>query len=240
MPKTARRRARLLCLSAGGMGRLHDTRLLSLLEERGVRVFTESLTAPRVTELEEADVVVLTSRDALPLETIAGFRRVGLTTGIAVLAEGRMAAIEERLLDAGADLVLALEHDARTNASKLESLARRVRGDWTRVTSGASDDLRIDVGARSVHVRSARVELGATAFRLFLYFVDQAERWVSDARIVRDVFGTYHAPGASIVRVHVSSLRKAIAPLGLQIQNRRSVGYRLVTNRNRTATNDRG
>ena len=80
--------------------------------------------------------------------------------------------------------------------------------------------------------------VGATNFRLFLYFVDQAERWVSDARIIRAAFGTYHAPGASIVRVHVSSLRRAIAPLGLQIRNRRSraaacnssssVGYRLV------------
>ena len=214
------------------MARLHDTRLLSLLEERGARIRTESLTARRATELEEADVVVLTSWDGLPLETIAGLRRVGLTTGIAVLTEGRMEAIEERLLSAGADLVVTLEDDARTNACKLEALARRVRGDWRRAPYGASDDFWIDVVARSVRARGTRVELGATDFRLFLYFVDQAERWVSDARIIREVFGTYHAPGASIVRVHVSSLRKAIAPLGLQIQNRRSVGYRLVTNRN--------
>ena len=214
------------------MARLRDTRLLSLLEERGVRLRIESLTAARATELEEADVVLLTSRDGLPVETIAGFRRFGLTTGIVVLAEGRIETVEERLLDAGADLVLTLGHDARANASKLEALARRVRGDWARVTPGASDDFRIDVVARSVRVGGERVELGATNFRLFLYFVDQAERWVSDARIIREVFGTFHAPGASIVRVHVSSLRKAIAPLGLQIQNRRSVGYRLVTNRN--------
>ena len=218
------------------MAHLRDSKLLGLLKERGVHVRTESLTTRRATELEEADVVVLTSRDGLPLETIARLRRVGLTTGIAVVAEGRMGAIEEHLLNAGADLVVTLAHDARTNASKLEALARRVRADWTRATPGPSVDFQVDVVARSVRVRGARVELGATDFRLFLYFVDQAERWVSDARIIRDAFGTYHAPGASIVRVHVSNLRKAIAPLGLEIQNRRSVGYRLVTNRSRPLT----
>ena len=232
--ETVGRRAHLFCFSARAIVRLRESGLLRFLGERGARVRSESLSITRATELEEADVVVLTSNDELLVETVAMLRRVGLTMGIAVLAEPRMEAEEERLLDAGADLVVPLRHDARATARKLEALARRVRTDWTRGGEPASGDFRIDVVARSIRARGKRVELSATDFRLFLYFVDQASRWVSEARIIRDVFGTFHAPGASIVRVHICSLRKALEPLGLRIHNRRSVGYRLAANRDRS------
>ena len=86
---------------------------------------------------------------------------------------------------------------------------------------------RIDALARSITRGSASAVLSPTNFRLLLYFVEHSGRWISESRIIGDVFGTHHAPGSSIVRVHVCSLRKTVEAFGLHVEHRRQAGYRL-------------
>ena len=223
------RRTGVICVAVEAKPRLDDLGLIRTLEGRGHQVRAVAATPSKALDLAQADALVLAHGrgDDATVAIVSRLRTIGLKTGIAVLGDRQTDALAERLLDAGADLLLNARESPGQAATKLEALVRRVRGDWTRTLDPMSLDAQIDITARSIDVGGASAVLNPTNFRLVLYLVEHFGRWISESRIIRDVFGTHHAPGSSIVRVHVCSLRKAVEPVGLRIEHRRQVGYRL-------------
>jgi DNA-binding response OmpR family regulator len=219
----------VICIAADAKARLDDLGLTRVLEGRGHQVRTVAPKPSKALDLVQADALVLApgSADDGTVVTVSRLRAVGLKTGIAVLCDCGTDGQTKRLLEAGADLLLGSPESPEQAAAKLDALVRRVRGDWTGRFYDIGLDARVDVTARSIDVGHACAVLGPTHFRLFLYFVEHFGRWSSESRIIRDVFGTHHAPGSSIVRTHIWSLRKALEPVGLRIEQRRQTGYRL-------------
>ena len=226
---TRHHRTSLICIATEDLARVEGLGLIRALEDRGHRVRGVAPIPWRALDVAQADVLVLAPGpgDERTVASVARLRRVGVRTGIAVLGERALDSLAERFLDAGADLFLSRKQPTGQLATTLEALARRVRGDWARTLEHTGPDVQVDITAQSIRIGAATAELRPTSFRLMLFLLEHFGRWVTEARILRDVFETNHAPGSSIVRVHICSLRRELEPLGLRIEHRRHAGYRL-------------
>jgi DNA-binding response OmpR family regulator len=135
-----------------------------------------------------------------------------------------------------ADVVLGLNAGADDYVVKpfrlAELLARvraRLRGrtppDAAPVRVGA---LTVDAAARRAWVGDAEVELRPKEFDLLALLAGEAGHVVQRERIMRDVWDEHWFGSTKTLDIHVSTLRRKLAPLGpAAITTIRGVGYRL-------------
>lgn len=221
-------RLRVVGVAEESQGVLADLGVMPLLLRRGagVRVVPRQ---PSAAACHGVDVLLLLSSLASDgqVGNVEHLRRMGLHLGIAVLVPRGAAQLAERLLEAGADVVVELTHRPLSITCQVEALARRVRSEWFPLVPGLRDGW-LDNDARSVSCGGRSAQLTPTDFRLLTCLAREFERWIPEGRLVREVFTTHHAPGSSIVRVHICSLRKALRGLPLRIEQRKATGWRLV------------
>jgi two-component system, OmpR family, KDP operon response regulator KdpE len=133
-------------------------------------------------------------------------------------------------LDGGAD-------DYLTKPFRTGELLARIRALLRHRSSGqedqvfASEDLTVDLSARTVVVRDQQVKFTPTEFALLVLFVKNSGKVLTHSYVLREVWGPSYAEETQYLRVFVGQLRKKIErdPATPRILLTESgVGYRLV------------
>jgi two-component system KDP operon response regulator KdpE len=137
-----------------------------------------------------------------------------------------------RGLDAGAD-------DYLTKPFGLGELLARVRAALRRQRQpglGANGiiefgDIKIDSNARLVSKADQIVHLTPTEYRLLMVLVNNAGRVVTNAQLLREVWGPSHADSSHYVRIYMGHLRQKLETdptRPCHILTEPAVGYRLM------------
>ncbi len=204
------------------------------LRRHGFRVETAS-TAQEALEHAQArpDLILLDLGlpDADGLDVIRSIREQTDTPIIVLSARGAERE-KVRALDLGAD-------DYLTKPFGLEELYARIRVALRHRTSipGTGDvfrtgDLEIDTDRRRVTVDGAEIHLTPTEYTLLLVLARNADRVVTDAMLLREVWGLQYGDEDHYLHVYVARLRKKLErdpqrPRYLRTEP--GVGYRLLS-----------
>lgn len=131
-------------------------------------------------------------------------------------------------LDLGADDYLTKPFGAGELLARLRAITRR-----NQTAEAAplfrSGGLTVDLAARQVQVDGSPVHLTATEYALLRLLIQHAGKVVTQAHLLREVWGPHSQEHSQYLRVYFTGLRKKIDPQssGL-IQTEPRVGYRLV------------
>jgi two-component system KDP operon response regulator KdpE len=133
-------------------------------------------------------------------------------------------------LDGGADDYLTKPFRTGELLARIRALLRhRFSGQEDQVF--ASEDLTVDMSARTVVVRGQPVKLTPTEYTLLVLFVKNSGKVLTHSYVLREVWGPSYAEETQYLRVFVGQLRKKIErdPATPRILLTESgVGYRLV------------
>ena len=213
---------------------IEDTKRLAQSLARGlreedidVRVAATGGEALRQLTAEPPDIAILDlglpdldGMEVLMRAREAGFRQPILVLTARDAVESRVAA-----LDRGAD-------DYVIKPVAFEELCARVRALVRRAAALpgpllSCGDLTLESGASEVAVGDRRVRLSPTERALLECLLRRKERDVPRRDILLEVFGYEFDPGTNAIDVHVSHLRKKLAPSSAAIVTVRGIGYRL-------------
>jgi DNA-binding response OmpR family regulator len=204
--------------------------------ERGLRAegfavesATDGIEGTRRALADGVDLVVLDMM--LPgrsgAELLATLREARPTVPVIVLtARGE---IDDRVagLDAGAV-------DYLVKPFALAELVARIRAQLrvalqVPATTARCGDLVLNLITRHVHRADTRIRLSTTEFELLAYLMRNRGRVISQAELLRAVWGYEHAPGTNVVEVYVGYVRRKLHQPGRRtpIVTVRSAGYRL-------------
>jgi DNA-binding response OmpR family regulator len=128
------------------------------------------------------------------------------------------------VLAAGADLWLPTSMDRRLIMAFVEAQLRRK----ARASIGSENPVAFDREHGTLRVGQQIVSLRAAEFRVCEYLAAHAHRWVAAVELRQHALGIGAFSSDSLVRVHVSNLRKALGPRQDWIQSRRRLGYRFL------------
>jgi two-component system KDP operon response regulator KdpE len=132
-------------------------------------------------------------------------------------------------LDGGADDYLTKPFRTGELLARIRALLRhRLSGKEDQVFT--SEDLTVDLSARTVAVRGQPVKLTPTEYTLLALFVKNAGKVLTHSYLLREVWGQAYAEETQYLRVFVGQLRKKIerdptTPCVLVTES--GVGYRL-------------
>lgn len=143
-----------------------------------------------------------------------------------------MSGIDDRVhgLDAGGDDYLVKPFDFTELLARVRALARRPAVGQSPPLRLNCGPLGIDLLSRSVMRDGRPIELLPQEFRLLEYLVRNANRVVTRAMLLENVWGIHFDPQTSVVESHVSRLRAKLNRDGGAelIQTVRGVGYKLL------------
>lgn len=129
-------------------------------------------------------------------------------------------------LDAGADDYLTKPFAMEELEARLRALARR-KGTALKKELHFGN-LMFDVSNWSVTCNGIPLELPRRERALLEILMSGGGRTISKSMLLDHLYGTGADVEASSVEVHVSRLRKRLAPCGVEIQVQRGLGYQLV------------
>jgi two-component system, OmpR family, KDP operon response regulator KdpE len=134
-------------------------------------------------------------------------------------------------LDGGADDYLTKPFRTGELLARIRALLRhRFSADEDQTFT--SEDLSVDLSARTVVVRGEPVKLTPTEFALLVIFVKNAGKVLTHSYVLREIWGPTYAEETQYLRVFVGQLRKKIErdPATPRILlTEAGVGYRLVS-----------
>lgn len=128
-------------------------------------------------------------------------------------------------LDAGADDYLTKPFAMEELEARLRALGRR-KGIALRKTLSFAG-LKFDVSSRSVTHGAFILDIPRRECALLEILMSNLGRPVSKSSLLDYLYGTGADIDASAIEVHISRLRKRLAPLGIEIQVQRNLGYQL-------------
>ncbi len=112
---------------------------------------------------------------------------------------------------------------------RVKAVLRRAKGDepTTTLRIGA---IELDLDRHAVTCNGEIIELSATEFRLLQVLMEDANRVLSKAQLLRRVWGIDDGLETTVVETYISYLRKKLGP-SLSIRTVRGVGYQLTSDR---------
>lgn len=132
-------------------------------------------------------------------------------------------------LDGGADDYLTKPFRTGELTARLRALLRhRASGQDDQVFT--SEDLTVDLSARTVTVRGQPLRLTPTEYTLLALFVKNAGKVLTHSYVLREVWGPAYAEETQYLRVFVGQLRKKIErdpAMPRMLLTEAGVGYRL-------------
>jgi two-component system KDP operon response regulator KdpE len=135
-------------------------------------------------------------------------------------------------LDAGADDYLTKPFSVGELLARLRVALRHAAQTATgsQQSEFVSGDLRVDLAARRVVVRTVEVHLTPTEYKLLTTLIRHAGRVVTHRQLLTEVWGTVHARRTHYLRVYMGQLRAKLevdAAHPRLLLNEPGVGYRL-------------
>lgn len=129
-------------------------------------------------------------------------------------------------LDAGADDYLTKPFAMEELEARLRALGRR-KGTALR-KSLSFGDLVFDVSSWSVIHNNTPMDIPRRECALLEILMSRIGRNVPKSELLDHLYGTGSDVEIAAVEVHISRLRKKLAPIGIEIQVQRGLGYQLV------------
>jgi len=132
-------------------------------------------------------------------------------------------------LEAGADDYITKPFSTRELLARIKAVIRRraplLSDDIVEV--GA---LRLDPAAHRITAEGAKIELGATEFRLLHFFMTHPDRVYSRSQLLDEVWGDHVFVEERTVDVHIRRLRQSLHPSGhdVLLETVRGTGYRFL------------
>jgi two-component system KDP operon response regulator KdpE len=208
-------------------------RLLEIaLATRGYEVFlaptgTEGLQAVQTVR---PDIVLLDL--GLPDrggETVLAELRSWSTIPVIILSVRDLQGDIVGLLDAGADDYVTKPFDVEELAARMKASLRRTRTD-AREESYRTDELEIDFENRRVTRDGLDAKVTPTEYAILAELARAGGRIVTQAQLLRELWGPLAEEEKASLRVHVSSLRKKIerdSARPVHLVTEPGIGYRL-------------
>ncbi|EQB14661.1 hypothetical protein RLDS_13065 [Sphingobium lactosutens DS20] len=225
----------------------HIRRLLRAAIQRAGHVAVEAATAREglaLLDIEKPDAVLLDlglpDRDGI--ELIQPIRARSKATLIVVSARED---VSEKVaaLDLGADDYLTKPFDTEELLARIRTALRHRLAGHTEQARVVCGDVEIDLAHRRVRRGGEEVHLSPKEYDVLAELAAKADRVISHAQLLRNVWGPAHERRVDYLRIVVRNLRQKLEPDPARptlIQNEPAVGYRLkTTSRQCTVTNVR-
>jgi len=129
------------------------------------------------------------------------------------------------ILNAGADDVVRASVAPTELMARVRAVCRRTSS----LTGGGHlqcGPVVLDISASQASVLGTAIPLRPAEFRLFSYLATNRERVIGARELMTDLIGNTN-PDTTLIRVHLSQLRRKLGAVGVVIETVRGVGYRL-------------
>jgi len=163
-----------------------------------------------------------TTTDVEALRHVHAWRRTARKAPMLVVASGWRRDSIARVLNAGAEDCVVGDYTRPELRARVCALARRSSPPSALVGDAR---VRLDRECLTAKVQGREVQLTPTQFSILEYLVRHRDRWRSPEAIIREVLGTYHQQGSSLVRFHVHKLRSALGESKACVLGQRGKGY---------------
>jgi two-component system OmpR family response regulator len=164
------------------------------------------------------------------LSVVRTLRAADVATPVIFLTT--MSGIDDRVdgLEAGGDDYLVKPFAFAELLARVRALTRRPSVGGSRETSLRAGALQMDLLQRTVTRGPHAIDLLPQEFRLLEYFMRNANRIVTRAMLLENVWNIHFDPRTSVVESHVSRLRAKLNAGAAEdvIQTIRGTGYRLI------------
>jgi two-component system alkaline phosphatase synthesis response regulator PhoP len=87
-------------------------------------------------------------------------------------------------------------------------------------------DFALDANQRTLSYDGVTITLTASEMQIVEYLKSHAHTWVTATSLMEHVFGYGSHADTTLIRVHVSSLRKKLGAHARVLESRRTLGYR--------------
>jgi two-component system OmpR family response regulator len=185
---------------------------------------------------QQGDVGAMVLDRMLPdisgIDVLERLRQTGFLPPVLMLSA--LGSVRDRIegLTAGADDYLTKPFDTAELGARLAAICRRgarVQPVHDDLTVGR---LRLDNAAHSAFLGEARIELNRKQFSMLAYLMRHADRVVTRAMLLENVWGYAFDPATNIVESNMSRLRSRLLALGCDaVETLRGEGYLLRSTR---------
>lgn len=190
-------------------------------------------------ELNGIDVLIVAeSTIGAAVLSVEGVRRSGYRMPLMVITSDNDPAAIERALGAGADEFVNISHRGAELPYRLTAIRRRVSGIWTRtgleeapevLPASPSREECAPISTRGIEVvHGVRIVLTGRELSMLEYLRARPRVWVTAAELLAAVCDCPAQRDSTLVRVHLSAVRKKFGAYAYLIESRRTYGYRWV------------
>jgi DNA-binding response OmpR family regulator len=131
----------------------------------------------------------------------------------------------------GGDDYIAKPFSIKEVIARVKAVLKRQKSKATGRTSDELlfNDLKININTKEIFIKSQRIELTKTEFKLLLFLIDNSNRVIAREEIIDNVWKETPYITERTVDVHITRLRKKLEDYAHLITNQTGFGYRFNT-----------